>query len=125
MLRFLGGPRVAIAFGAFLIVAEACRHANAFTSLPASFLSLPIHDWIAGGYLVYAGWRAKRDAAAGRLHLLAAWAFNASLLCGAFLGYLEDFSVGAEQINATTIGFVGIVALLFLISLGGLIGTLR
>ena len=125
VLRVLSGPRVAIAFGTFLIVAEACRHASAFSSLPASFLSLPIHDWIAGGYLIYAGWRARRDAVAGRLHMLAAWAFNASLLCGAFLGYLEEFSVGTEQVNATAIGFVGIVAVLFLISLGGMLGTLR
>ena len=117
-------PILAIAFGAFLVCAETCRHFDALLSLPEHWASLPIHDWIAGAYLVYAGVRSRRPGrpAAGP-HLLAAWAFNLSLLCGALLGHLEDWSSQAPS-DRLEFALIGAIALLFLIALGGLVSAL-
>jgi len=56
---------------------------------------------------------------------LAAWAFTASLLCGAFLGHLEDWS--AEALAEDWIpprALVIIIGFLFAISLCALVSTM-
>jgi hypothetical protein len=60
-MTLLARPVVAIGFGAFLLCAETCLHFESLLSLPQSWLSLPIHDWVAGSFLIYAGARSERD----------------------------------------------------------------
>lgn len=106
--------------------AETCLHFESLLSLPQSWLSLPIHDWVAGSFLIYAGVRSERDWRTGRLYLVAAWAFNASLMCGAFFAHLEEWSshVPAEGWISER-AFLIIIGVLFAISLGGLVSTIR
>ena len=124
-MTFFASPILAIGFGAFLICAETCLHFESLLALPGSWLSLPIHDWVAGSFLIYGGVRSQRDWGTGRLYQVAAWAFNGSLLCGAFFGHLEDWSTAvpaegwiSERALVTIIGF------LFTISLCGLVSTI-
>jgi hypothetical protein len=117
--------RVAIGFGAFLICAEVCLHVDPIRMLPGSFWQLPLHDWIAGGYLIYAGRLARRGDDAAPTHLVAAWAFNASLLCGAVFSHVEDLSSGAEPPNAESLAFVCAIVALFSMSLRGLVTAVR
>jgi hypothetical protein len=124
-MNFFARPFFACAFGAFLVCAETCRHIDSFRALPASWLSLPLHDWAAGFFLVYAGLRSQRDWVGGRPYQIAAWAFNASLLCGAVLAHLEDW--GAQVPEEDWIPerlLVGLIGVLFALSLGGLVSTL-
>ena len=90
-----------------------------------SWLSLPIHDWVAGCFLLYGAVRSRREWSTGRLYQVAAWAFNASLMCGAFLGHLEDWSAGAqgeEWISERAL--LVVIGLLFAISLCALVSTM-
>jgi hypothetical protein len=124
-MTLFASPILAMVFGAFLMCAETCLHFESLLALPGSWLSLPIHDWVAGSFLIYGGVRSQRDWGTGRLHQVAAWAFNVSLLCGAFFGHLEDWSTEApsegwisERALVTMIGF------LLTISLCGLVSTI-
>lgn len=125
-MTLLARPIVAFVFGAFLVCAETCLHFESLLSLPQSWLSLPIYDWVAGSFLIYAGVRSERDWRTGRLYLVAAWAFNASLMCGAFFAHLEEWS---SQVPAE--GWISdralliIIGVLFAVSLGGLVSTIR
>jgi hypothetical protein len=124
-MTFFANPILAIGFGAFLLCAETCLHFESLLALPGSWLSLPIHDWVAGGFLLYGGVRSQREWSTGRLYQLAAWAFNASLLCGAFLGYLEDWSAGARAEDwLSERALVIIIGFLFAISLCALVSTM-
>lgn len=124
-MTLFASPILAIAFGAFLLCAETCLHFESLLALPGSWLSLPIHDWIAGSFLVYGGVRSRREWNTGRIYQLAAWAFNASLLCGAFLAHLEEWSAGAlgeDWISERAL--VMIIGSLFAISLCALVSTM-
>jgi hypothetical protein len=63
-----------------VILAEGCQHFDTIRGLPASWLSLPIPDWIAGALLVTAGVKASRDNERHRALLVAGWSFMLSLL---------------------------------------------
>jgi len=124
-MTFFANPILAIGFGAFLLCAETCRHFESLLALPGSWLSLPIHDWVAGCFLVYGGVRSQREWSTGRLYQLGAWAFNASLLCGAFLGHLEDWSAGAPAEDwISERPLVIIIGFLFAISVCALVSTM-
>ena len=124
-MTLLAKPIVAIAFGAFLVCAETCRHFDSLLSLPQSWRSLPIHDWAAGFFLVYSGVRSGRDWRTGRLYQVAAWAFNVSLMCGAFFGHLEEWSSQAPAEGwISERALLIIIGLLFAVSLGGLVSTM-
>jgi len=124
-MTLFANPMLAIGFGAFLLCAETCRHFESLLSLPGSWLSLPIHDWVAGCFLLYGAVRSRREWSTGRLYQLAAWAFNASLLCGAFLGHLEDWSAGAQGDEWISEGaLLVVIGLLFAISLCALVSTM-
>jgi len=118
-------PIVALGFGAFLLCAETCLHFESLLSLPKSWLSLPIHDWAAGLFLVYAGVRSRRDWVSGRPVQAAAWAFNLSLLYTAFVGHLESWSshVPDEGWIPERV-LVSIIGVLFAVALCGLVSTL-
>jgi len=118
-------PILAIGFGAFLMCAETCLHFESLLGLPGSWLSLPIHDWVAGSFLIYGGVKSQRDWGTGRLYQVAAWAFNVSLLCGAFFGHLEDWSAEVPaQGWISERALVIIIGFLFAISLCGLVSTM-
>jgi hypothetical protein len=124
-MSFFANPILAIGFGAFLLCAETCLHIESLLALPGSWLSLPIHDWVAGCFLLYGGVRSQREWSTGRLYQLAAWAFNASLLCGAFLGHLEDWSAGTlAEGSIPERALVIIIGFLFAISLCALVSTM-
>jgi hypothetical protein len=124
-MTFLASPILAIGFGAFLTCAETCLHFESLLALPGSWLSLPVHDWVAGSFLVYGGVRSQRDWGTGRLYQVAAWAFNASLLCGAFFGHLEDWSTEVKAEGwISEQAFVIIIGFLLMISLCGLVSTI-
>jgi hypothetical protein len=119
-------PILAIGFGAFLLCAETCLHFESLVSLPGSWLSLPIHDWVAASFLIYGGVKSRRDWGTGRPYQIAAWAFSASLLCGAFFGHLEEWPASsAAEGWISERAFVIIIGFLFAISLCGLLSTIR
>lgn len=124
-MAFFASSGLAIAFGAFLICAETCLHLESLFALPAGWLALPIHDWLAGAFLVVAGVKARRAAGPGRLYQVAAWAFNASLLCGAFFGHLEEWSSTApadEWLSERAL--VVIIGILLVMAVVGLVSTM-
>jgi hypothetical protein len=78
-------PILAVMFGAFIICAETCLHFDSVAEVV--WLDMPWHDWLAGGWLVVAGWRSRTPS----LSLPAAWAFMLSLLVAAFFGHLAEW----------------------------------
>jgi hypothetical protein len=124
-MSFFARPIVALGFGAFLLCAETCLHFESVLSLPQSWLSLPIHDWAAGSFLVYGAVRSRRDWVSGRPVQAAAWAFNLSLLCAAFPEHLENLlAQSPDEGWIPERVLVSIIGLLFVVSLCGLVSTL-
>jgi hypothetical protein len=118
-------PMLAIGFGAFLLCAETCLHLDEVLTRQ-SWLALPIYDWATGLFLVYSGVRSRREWATGRLYQIAGWAFNVSLLGGAFLGTLEEWTSGtpvAEEWFSAEV-FLTIIAFLFAVSVCALASTM-
>jgi hypothetical protein len=121
-MGFFARPALAVAFGAFILCAETCLHFEEITH-PASWIDLPIHDWLAGVFLVWSGLKSRRAWNWGRPYQAAAWAFMASLLLGAFVSHWEEWTiVGSADAWATA--FVGTLAVLLVMAVGGLVGTL-
>ena len=122
---FFAKPILAMTFGAFLICAETCRHFDGILALPGNWASLPIHDWVAGAFLVYGGVRSRRDWSKGHVFQVAGWAFCASLFVGAFFTYLEDWSaaIPSEDVISERAMLIVIGALLA-VSLCGLVSTI-
>ena len=123
-MRVFALPLVAIAFGAFILCAETCLHFESILD-PSQWRDLPIHDWLAGGFLVFSGVISRRDWNRGRSYQAAAWGFMSSLLLGAFVAHLEEWSSqpptdGWVSDPAFLVILVGLLAL----SVGGLVGTL-
>lgn len=77
-MRSFTHPVVAIVFGAFIVCAETCLHFGDIVS-QASWIDLPIHDWLAGIGLIWAGIVGRRDRNRGRLYLGTAWGFMTNL----------------------------------------------
>jgi len=124
-MTFFASPILAIGFGAFLLCAETCRHFESVLSLPETWRALPIHDWLAGLFLVYGGVRNQRDRGTGRLYQLTAWAFSVSLLCGAFFRHLEEWSPQTPEDGwISEPALVSIIGVLLAVSLCGLVSTM-
>jgi hypothetical protein len=92
-MTLFANPFMAIAFGAFMLCTETCFHFEDIIR-PSSWIALPIHDWMAGSFLVGSGWISRRDRNRGRPYQAAAWAFTASLLLGAFVGHWKEWTLG-------------------------------
>jgi hypothetical protein len=125
-MTFLAKPFVAMGFGAFFLCAATCAHFDEITSSPLSLAP----DWAAGLFLVGGAVRSGRDWDSGRTYQIAAWAFMVSLLFASVLGNIEegmshavDGSSGLVTLPPTV--YLAIVCTLFLVSLGGLIMSLR
>ena len=124
-MRLFGLPVVAIAFGAFIICAETCLHVEDIVH-PKSWIDLPIHDWLAGIFLVWTGIVGRRDWNKARSYLAAAWGFMTSLLFGAVVAHWEEFSPQAQGDGwVSDRAFIAILIGLLVFGLCALIGTLK
>jgi hypothetical protein len=124
VLRFFGHPVFAMIFGAFILCAETCNHADEIL-FPAHWYDLPLYDWSAGVLLIGAGVMLSRKDPRGRLYQAAAWGFMVSLLAGAFFGHLAEPSVRTSDdwIPATT--FTAVIATLAIGASVALVATIR
>jgi len=125
-MTFLARPLVALGFGAFFLCAATCAHFDEIGTAPLSLGP----DWAAGIFLVGAAVVSRRDWNSGRTYQIAAWAFMASLLFGSALGNLEEWMSNAPDGSSGLVSlprgpYVAIVSVLFLVSLAGLIASLR
>jgi hypothetical protein len=126
-MTFLAKPFVALGFGVFFLCAATCVHFDEITTLPLSLGP----DWAAGAFLIGAAILSGRDWDTGRAYQIAAWAFMVSLLLGSVVGSIEEWMSpapdahisGLVSISAGT--YLLVVSILFLVSLGGLITSLR
>ena len=123
-MRVLALPIFAIVFGAFILCAETCLHVESILS-PSNWSDLPIHDWIAGGLLVYSGVVSRRDWRRGQPYQAVAWGFMSSLLVGAFVAHWEEWSSQPQSDGwISQPAFIVILAGLLALSVGALMGTL-
>ena len=120
---------LAVGFGALMLCAETCLHADAFLQAASQPLELPIYDWLAGGFLLSAGVLSSRQwTLTRRQYQTAAWAFMLSLLTGAFISHLAEWlapPIEPPSWGITETGFVVIIAVLMVIAACGLLSTVR
>ena len=121
-------PVVAISFGAFMLCAETCLHAEDILAMTTAPLELPLYDWTAGGFLLLAGVLSLRNwTDTRRQYQAVAWGFMLSLLTGALLSHLSEWltSPGASEWGIPAGGFVVILAAMAAVSLCGLVSTVK
>ena len=123
----LAKPAVAIAFGAFMLCAETCLHGQSILNVSTEWPDLPIHDWVAGGFLVAAGVASKHDWPKRSVYQAVARAFMLSLLVGALFAWIAELVTPPDttEWGISEMGFVVIVALLAAVALGSLVSTVR
>ncbi len=127
-MRYFAKPGVAIGFGAFMLCAETCLHAESFLGAGATAFELPLYDWTAGAFLLTAGAMSQRSSTLTRRQYQAvAWAFMLSLLFGAMVSYVQEWLTPPNVIEwgISEGGFVAIILTLVVIALCGLVGTLK
>ena len=127
-MRVFALPLLAIVFGTFILCSETCLHVESILDL-SQWMDWPIHDWIAGGFLVFSGVISRRDWSRGRPYQAAAWGFMSSLLLGAFVAHLGEWSSQPQSHSWISkpafIVILAILAALLAVSAGGLVGTLN
>jgi hypothetical protein len=127
-MRYFAKPGIAISFGAFMLCAETCLHADSFFAADASAFELPLYDWAAGVFLLTAGIMSQRSwTLTRRQYQAVAWAFMLSLLFGALVSFVQEWLTPPNVIEwGISEGmFVGIIFTLVVIALCGLVSTLR
>jgi hypothetical protein len=127
-VRYFAKPVVAIAFGAFMLCAETCLHAESFLAPGATTFALPFYDWTAGGFLLTAGVLSRRAwTFARRQYQAVAWAFMLSLLFGALISQIEDWLTPPDvaEWGISEGPFLAILFALVVVALCGLISTLK
>lgn len=125
---FFAKPVVAIAFGAFMLCAETCLHAESVFNLAAAPLDLPYYDWTAAGFLLAAGTLSSRAwTESRRFYQAVAWSFMLSLLVGAFFGSLSEWRLPPNDFEwgISETGFLVIITALAAVALCGLVSTIR
>ena len=124
-MKPLAAPLLAIVFGAFILCAETCLHFEGILH-PSAWTDFPIHDWFAGGMLVYGGRLSHRDWVHGRPYQAAGWGFMSSLLVAAFTAHWEDWSLSPSSADEwfSPRAFVIVLAALAALALGALASTL-
>ena len=127
-MKYFARPGMAIAFGAFMLCAETCLHAESFLGAGATAFELPIYDWTAGVFLLTAGVMSARSwTLTRRQYQAVAWAFMLSLLFGAFVSTVQEWLAPPAEVEwgISEGAFVGIILALIVIALCGLVSTLR
>jgi len=127
-VTYFAKPVVAIVFGAFMLCAETCLHAEDFLAAGASTFALPFYDWSAGGFLLLAGVLSQRAwTLTRRQYQAVAWAFMLSLLFGALISQTEEWLTppNVAEWGITEGAFLGMIFALVVVALFGLISTLR
>jgi hypothetical protein len=127
-VRYFAKPGVAIAFGAFMLCAETCLHAESFLAAEGSAFELPLYDWTGGAFLLTTGVLSQRSRTLTRRQYQAvAWAFMLSLLFGAMVSYVQEWLTPRNVIEwgISEGTFVAIIIALVVIALCGLVSTLR
>ena len=127
-MRYFAKPGVAIAFGAFMLCAETCLHAESFLAADATAFELPLYDWTAGAFLLTTGVLSQRSwTLTRRQYQAAAWAFMLSLLCGALISFVQEWLSPPNVVEwgISEGAFVAIILTLVIIALCGLVSTMR
>lgn len=127
-MRYFAMPGVAVGFGAFMLCAETCLHAESFLAADATAFELPIHDWAAAAFLLTAGVLSHRSwTLTRRQYQAVAWGFMLSLLVGAFVPSVQEWLTPPNIVDwgISEGAFVGIILVLIVIALCGLVSTLR
>jgi hypothetical protein len=127
-MRVFAGSSFALAFGLFVLCGETCLHIEPLVSAPADLSSWPVHVWVAGLFLIYGAVRTRRESLTGGPWLAAGWAFNASLLFGAFVDLFTELLAGTPPPGDEWIPlpiFTILIGILLALSLCGLLGTAR
>lgn len=127
-MRYFAKPGVAIGFGAFMLCAETCLHAESFLAANATTFELPIYDWTAAGFLLTAGVLSQRSwTLTRRQYQAVAWAFMLSLLFGAFVSTVQEWLTPPAEVEwgISEGAFVAMIFALIVIALCGLVSTLR
>ena len=127
-MTYFARPGVAIAFGAFMLCAETCLHAESFLAAGASAFELPFYDWTAGVFLLTAGVMSQRSwTLTRRQYQAVAWGFMLSLLFGALVSQLQEWLTPPTEAEwgIAESAFLGIILTLVVIALFGLVSTLR
>lgn len=128
-MTYFAKPGVAMAFGAFMLCAETCLHADTLLQLSTQPLELPLYDWTAGGFLLGAGVMARRGwTNTRRGYQAAAWAFMLSLLTGALLSHINGWltpPVEPPSWGISETGFLVIITALAGMALCGLVSTVK
>ncbi len=127
-MRYFAKPGVAIAFGAFMLCAETCLHAESFLAADATAFELPFYDWTAGVFLLTTGVMSQRSwTLTRRQYQAVAWAFMLSLLFGASVSFVQEWLTPPNVVEwgISEGGFVAIIVALVIIALFGLVSTLR
>jgi hypothetical protein len=126
-MHLFARPAFALVFGLLLLCGETCLHIEPLISSPGDLSSWPIHVWVAGCFLIYGAVRTRRELLSGRPWLVAGWAFNASLLLGAFVDLSTELMAGQPPPEDEFIPlpiFTVLVGTLLALAVCGLIGTL-
>ena len=127
-MRYFAKPGVAIAFGAFMLCAETCLHAESFLAADATAFELPLYDWTAAVFLLTTGVMSQRSwTLTRRQYQAVAWAFMLSLLFGASVSFVQDWLTPPNVVERgiSEGGFVAIIPALVIAALFGLVSTLR
>jgi hypothetical protein len=124
---YFAKPIVAIVFGAFMLCAETCLHADSLFQAASQPLDLLLYDWTAGAFLLATGVLSRRSWTLTRhQYQAAAWAFMLSLLTGALISHFYDWLSPPTEPPSWRIsetGFLVIIAALTGIALCGLVAT--
>ena len=121
-------PGVAIAFGAFMLCAETCLHAESLIAAGASPFELPLYDWTAGGFLLIAGTLSQRAwTLTRRQYQAVAWGFMLSLLFGALISQVDEWlrPPNVAEWGISEGPFAAIILALAVIALCGLVSTVK
>ena len=126
-MTLLAKPAMALGFGLFFLCAVTCAHFDQITTAPLGITT----DWAHGAFLVAGGLISGRNWNNGRPYQIAGWAAAASLFFGSVIGNFEEWR--AQSLAGSTAGLVSmsqgtylvIVGILFIVSLAGLIATIR
>ena len=121
----LAKPVIAIVFGAFMLCAETCLHADSWLHVRTQWPDLPLHDWAAGGFLFIAGIASQRDWSGRWPYQATAWGFMLSLLIGALFGHFADWLSPPDTVDWFSEGtFVILIAALTVVAFGATLATL-